>query len=658
MKKILNFIFISFICLISISVKAETLIKQKSGYAFTRYDPRTGITTSADYYIYEIGGIVSYCIEPGISEGTNDYVLDDWSGTGLDQSLYDKLSLIAYYGYTYPGHRTMEYRMATQGLIWDEIWGSESWTRFSTDYWDKGTRMDLTDEKREILSLVSNHYKKPSFSNSTKTVYVGDEIYLEDTNNILNNFDIDVQGISESNVQISGNNITIRTTNKGKIIINMTKKKVYDNQYKIFISTKHQDMYTVGNVDDLTYKVEIDVLPKASIKITKKSSNELNNMPLTGAVYGLYDAQDNLLQELIIDDSGIATSSPILEKGTYYVKELFAPVGYELDQDIHSFSVDGKNEVIELELSEKSIETELIILKKIHNLGSELEVEDSVIFDIFDDNNQLFATITTNEEGKASVILPFGIYTIKQKNSKEGYLKVDDFKVQVDENTSKNLFYELVDEAITAPLKIVKVDSKTHETLSDVTISVYDETDTLIKKSTTDENGFIVIDNLFYGKYYIVENEAREGYKRSEEKIWFEITERNKLVEIVMENDPIFSSLRINKTDNENNPIEGVTFSIFNDRDELIDTIVTNKDGIIDIELPYGKYYFMETNTPKGYIKNEDKYYFYIDGLKEIYEYEVVNVPNTSKTKNIYLQLLLIFIGVIICLKRLRLYYL
>ena len=264
--------------------------------------------------------------------------------------------------------------------------------------------MDLTDEKREILSLVSNHYKKPSFSNSIKTVYVGDEIYLEDTNNILNNFDINVQGISESNVQIGGNNITIRTTSKGKIIVNMTKKKVYDNQYKIFVSTKHQDMYTVGNVYDLTYKVEINVLPKASIKITKKSSNELNNMPLTGAIYGLYDAQDNLLQELIIDDSGIATSSPILEKGTYYVKELFAPVGYELDQDIHSFSVDGENEVIELELSEKSIETELIILKKIHNFGSELEVEDSVVFDIFDDNNQLFATITTNEEGKASVI--------------------------------------------------------------------------------------------------------------------------------------------------------------------------------------------------------------------------------------------------------------
>ncbi len=46
--------------------------------------------------------------------------------------------LIGYYGYTYPGHQTLQYRAATQGMMWDLIVGSGANTTFHTARWGKG----------------------------------------------------------------------------------------------------------------------------------------------------------------------------------------------------------------------------------------------------------------------------------------------------------------------------------------------------------------------------------------------------------------------------------------------------------------------------------------------------------------------------------------
>ena len=51
------------------------------------------------------------------------------------------------------------------------------------------------------------------------------------------------------------------------------------------------------------------------------------------------------------------------------------------------------------------------------------------------------------------------------------------------------------------------------------------EKDELIFSGKTDKDGKIIIDKLVYGKYYILEKEAPEGYVLNPDKMWFEIKE-------------------------------------------------------------------------------------------------------------------------------------
>lgn len=763
MKKLLLIISILLLMLMFNNVLAESLTKKKSGYVFTRYDPRDGITTSADYYTYEIDNTVSYCIEPGIKEGTSDYVSSDWSSTGLDSKTFNEISLIAYYGYTYPGHNTMKYQMATQGLIWDKILGSDSWTRFSTDYWEKGEKIDVSEEKNEIEQLVSAHYQKPSFVNTVKTAYVGERIVLEDENNALNNFNVEINGLDGIDYSINENKITIVPNNVGTITVNIKKILSYSNQYKIFISNNHQNMYTVGNVDNITYVTRVNVLPKASVKIIKKSEETLNHLSLAGASYGLYDESDTLISTIKTDKYGEAYSDSILKIGAYYIKELLAPNGYEIDDEKHYFNVDGTKDLIEIEVNEKVIKKELTLYKQMYKPGTTPQIEKGISFEIIDESGKLFSTISTDENGFAKIMLPYGKYTVKQINTTAGYYRVDDFEISVDEKSSTNIFYSLIDDEITEYLKIVKIDengnnirnnsatfkiydktsnkyicheyvntkicefktdengeinipfklsygkykleeisspegylkkddidfeiegmeevktiyfinekikkdviikkidSKSKEPLSNVSLAIYSTEDFLIAKSSTDKDGLVVIKNLPYGKYYVIEESTIAGYKKSDEKKWFDVNDDENTINVIFKNDPISANLIIKKVDDKNHPIGAVSFAIYDINDKLIGIYKTNDIGIIDVNLPYGEYYFKEYYAPDKYEMDSTDYHFSIDGSKEKIEYSIVNVPNTYKEKvNIasgnILRLLLLWC--IICVRKLKVFLL
>ena len=88
-------------------------------------------------------------------------------------------------------------------------------------------------------------------------------------------------------------------------------------------------------------------------------------------------------------------------------------------------------------------------------------------------------------------------------------------------------------------LEFTKQDFSTSETLPNTLIEIYNEDDELVFSGRTDENGKIIIAELEYGKYYILEKEAPEGYYLNEEKMYFEILEDGEIVKCTMTDEKV-----------------------------------------------------------------------------------------------------------------------
>ena len=158
----------------------------------------------------------------------------------------------------------------------------------------------------------------------------------------------------------------------------------------------------------------------------------------------------------------------------------------------------------------------------------------------------------------------------------------------------------------------------------------------MIFTGITDEKGKITITDLFVGKFYIIETEAAEGYRLSDEKVLFEIKENGEIVKANMTNEKITSTVKIHKVDEANNPLAGVTIGIYDLEGNLVYSGVTDENGDIEVEVEYGSYYLQEIATLEDYELSDEKVYFDITEDGELIQHTLVNklkeieVPNTG----------------------------
>ena len=127
----------------------------------------------------------------------------------------------------------------------------------------------------------------------------------------------------------------------------------------------------------------------------------------------------------------------------------------------------------------------------------------------------------------------------------------------------------------------------------------------------TDENGYASI-NLPVGKYEIEEIKAPNGYVLNSDKKIFEINDDIKLNDIYLDidiyNDKPSGKISIEKTDENNNFLEGVEIGLFDSDHNKISSIITKKDNSYFDNLKLGTYYIKELNTLSGYILDDKEY--------------------------------------------------
>lgn len=612
MLKTIIIILSTLLCITNTNASAKI---EKQNIYYARYGGgKPYLSDKVEYF--EIDGNTAYCIEPGMPISTTDYI--EMNELPYSNDIIEKIKLIGYYGYNYENHKTNNYRLATQALIWNLIGGQK--VDFYTKQYGYGDYIDISKEKEEIQNLINKHYLKPTINDIEE--FYNNEIIIKDANEVLDNYEIEYQG--KNNVQIKNNTLIIKILKQDKLIL---KRKKYDNKTSVFYEGNNikSQMIAVLTLDEID-KIEINLSPIfGELKINKKSNKE-SIYNLKDAIYGIYDLENNLIKEIKTDEKGNAQAK--LTKGKYYLKEIKAPLGYHLDETKHYFEIDKENLIKELILEEEVIESKIKLKKMYGNSSKELYDEPNITFLVYK-NNELINKITTNEIGEATIILPYGKYTIKQENTKEGYLKVNDFEITVD-GKNKELKYELVDEEINAFVKIIKKDYETNETIKQKGIKFkiknLDKNEYICENKEctyeTNEEGYIITSERLKGNLLIEEcKQYLNGYIWNKEKI--KIFIGDKIIDtyiIEFKNKRVKGQIKILKQ-GENELLENVKFNLYAKdniiinnkiiykKNELILTKTTNKEGIIIFDnLELGNYYIKEIETNNNYILDDKEY--------------------------------------------------
>lgn len=167
------------------------------------------------------------------------------------------------------------------------------------------------------------------------------------------------------------------------------------------------------------------------------------------------------------------------------------------------------------------------------------------------------------------------------------------------------------------------------------------------------ENNKAVINNLAYGKYYLKEIKAGTGYTIDETVHEINITKDNPQIIIDLYNEVIKAKLIINKEyelDNTTAKEDNISFNIYNNKNELVTTLITNEQGHAEIILPYGTYNIVQATTKEGYQLVEPFNVIIKDDTEITYDLINYKIPDTSTNFLKYIIILIKRISLILCI--------
>ncbi len=383
-----------------------------------------------------------------------------------------------------------------------------------------------------------------------------------------------------------------------------------------------------------------------------------------------------VVDTITTNSEGKATSKE-LPLGEYSVREVKAPEGFVLNNEIKNVSLKYKDQNTAIVFDDTSFinqrqKVDINVNKKdadndVGLLGAEfgLYAKNDIINysgNVVIKAGQLIETATSDINGKVHFIsdLPLTNFEIKETKAPIGYssskeiLSVDATYKGQNIETIK-LEYDFKNKI--TKIEISKQDITNSEEIEGAHLTVYEKEnpaaifDTWI--STKEPH---LIKGLEVGKTYVLkETSSPYGFALSQD-IEFTIKDTGEIQSVVMKDELVYGKLKFNKYGeifnqtvtgqtelgktespvwNESNLL-GSEITIYANEDitignttyykkgEKVQTLESDWESVLSKELPVGSYYYIETKVPFGYIADTNKHYFTIEDT-QINELQIID---------------------------------
>lgn len=493
----------------------------------------------------------------------------------MSDEMNKKVARISYCGYNEKENNTLEWYVATQLYIWEEL----GYTFEVHNFDEYEMYKHKIQDKQMLLDVL------PSFNDSKITLKKGKEEILTDENNVIMNF-IDFICRDDVILNVVGNALHIQTDKnsgvEGVIEYSLSNEKnmglpiVYIRDDGTTSMIHPDESYITKGA--ITYRIQ----PYAKIMIQNRGENIvrfekefIDGYEIYKPIYeyqmiedvklnlyakeDIYDVWENKVYEkdAFIETISNGISSDLLP-GKYYLKEESCANEYVLNDTVYDITL-KENELIHS--IENKHERKKIIFHFTKNFEQDKKmnignVNQDVVLGVYTDNDflipkdSLVDVLKLDEYGNISkeLHLPIGSYYVKEIKTND-YYELDEkkykFKIVKDVNNIQLVMNEAISNSYFKrnTLFIQSIDKEDKTPIQSKYV-LYDKNMNIIDTFKTDKEGTYEYKDLIQDTYYLQEIGKAKGYKLN-----------TKLMEINMNEDKEIY-LKSAKSEMETYPVE------------------------------------------------------------------------------------------------------